>query len=105
MNERFVTVARFANYMEADLAKQRLEDEGIDVVLIGENFASVYTGLPGIADVRLQTPESQAAKAKELLELAASQGADDSEGEESEQDEFEGEDFEAQDEDEFEEQE
>jgi len=95
MKEKFVTVAQFSSYIEADLARQRLEDEGIDVVMTGENFASTYTGLPGIADVRLQTPESQAERARQLLEMKV---------DESEED-LEPDDFTDQDEDEFEEQE
>lgn len=71
MNEQLVTIARFTDYMTASLAKQRLEDEGIDVILTGENVASTYTGMPGVADVELQTPRSQAVKAKELLALMA----------------------------------
>ena len=68
MSEKFVTVAQFSNYIDADLARQSLEGEGVKVVMTGENVASVYTGLPGISDVRLQTPESQAALAKEILD-------------------------------------
>ena len=108
MSERLVTVARFTSYMEADLARQRLEDEGIGVVMTGQNSASTYTGLPGIAEVRLQTPESQAARAKEILESAAGQQAEDSDSDEFEQGDFEDQagDFEGgEDEDDFEEQE
>jgi len=107
MNKRLVTVARFTNYMEANLAKQRLEDEDINVVMTGENVASTYTGLPGISDVKLQVPESQADRAREILESAKSLGAEDSEGEEFEQDDIEEseDDFEEEDEDDFEEQE
>jgi hypothetical protein len=89
MNERFVTVARFTDYMEANLAKQRLEDEGINVVITGENVASVYTAMPGIADVELQTPQSQAARAREILDSMASERAKGSQDEDFERDDIE----------------
>jgi hypothetical protein len=102
-----VTVARFGDYMQAELARQLLDNEGITAFVMGQNVASVYGGVPAAVDVELQTPESQADRAREILESAKNQGAKDSEDEESEQDDLEEseDDFEEEDEDDFEEQE
>jgi hypothetical protein len=70
MNEKFVTVAHFADYVRADLARQLLEGQGITVVVTGQNVGNIYAGLAGIANVELKTPESQAEEAKEILESA-----------------------------------
>ncbi len=76
MTEKFVTVARFADYMRADLARQLLESAGLKVVVTGQNVGNIYAGLAGIADVELQTPESQAAEAREILEAGRQQDED-----------------------------
>ena len=68
MADKLVTVAQFADYIEAELAKQLLDDFGIKSVVTGENVANIYSGLPALADLRLQTFESQAKRAKEILE-------------------------------------
>jgi hypothetical protein len=68
MKEKLVTVARFADYMQADLARQLLEDEGISAFVMGANVGTVYSGVPAIADIQVQTPESQAQTAREILE-------------------------------------
>jgi hypothetical protein len=101
MNEKLVTVARFSDYMEAELAKQLLEGEGITAFVMGQHGSAINVGVPGIADIQLQTPESQVARAMEVLESAISHEAED-----SEQDELEGSgDFEDEDENDLEEQE
>ncbi len=68
MAEKLVTIAQFADYIEADLAKQLLDDYGIKSVVTGQNVANLYSGLPALADVELQTFESQAQQAREILE-------------------------------------
>lgn len=73
MNDKLVTVARFTDYMEAELAKQLLEGEGITAFVMGQNTASVYGGVPAAIDIQLQTPESQAEEAKEILEASRPQ--------------------------------
>jgi hypothetical protein len=50
------------------LAKQLLDDFGIKSVVTGQNAANVYSGLPALANVELQTLESQAQQALEILE-------------------------------------
>ena len=55
------------DYIEANLAKQMLADFGVESVLTGQNTANVYS-IPAIAATSLQTLESQARKALEILE-------------------------------------
>ena len=66
--EKLVTVATFTDYIEADLAKQTLEDFGIKAMLTGQNVAYVSGGLPALIDLDLQVFESQARRAHEILE-------------------------------------
>lgn len=68
MEEKLVTIASFANYIEAELAKQTLEDFGIKSFVAGENVANVYQGLSGLIDLDLQVFESQVERAQEILE-------------------------------------
>jgi hypothetical protein len=85
MNDKLVTVARFSDYMRAELARQLLESEGITAFVMGQNVAAGCGGVPAAIDVQLQTPESQADEAKEILEASRPQ-----EGEELDQDSEEG---------------
>ncbi len=65
--DKLVTVAVFESYIKAEMARQLLEDFGIKSVVTGQNAANVYS-LPGIAKVTLQTFESRAKEAKDILE-------------------------------------
>ena len=67
MADRLVTIAQFADYIEAEMAKQLLGDYGIEAVVTGQNVANLY-GVPALADLRLQTFESQAQEALKILE-------------------------------------
>ncbi len=83
-DDKLVTIARFTDYMQAELARQLLEGQGITVFVAGENVANVYGGVPAAIDIQLQTPESQAEEAKEILEASRPQGdggLDEEEGE------------------------
>lgn len=68
MADKLVTIAQFTNYIEAELAKQLLADYGIEAVVTGENVANIYSGLPALANIELQTLESQAQQALKILE-------------------------------------
>jgi 2-methylisocitrate lyase-like PEP mutase family enzyme len=68
MEEKLVTIATFTDYIEAELAKQTLEDFGIKSILTGQNVACVYGGVLGLIDLELQTFENQAQRAREILE-------------------------------------
>jgi len=74
MGDRLVTIAQFANYIEAELAKQQLADFGIEAVVAGANAANVYSGLPFIELPELQVLESRAKEALEILESSKGQG-------------------------------
>jgi hypothetical protein len=93
MSEKLVTVAHFSDYIAADLARQWLEDEDIPAFVMGQNVGVVYSGVPAVMDIELQTPESQAERAREILEAhrPSEQGAEpedleDEQGLEDEQD-------------------
>ncbi len=65
MAEKLVTIATFTDYIEADLAKHLLDDFEIKSVVIGEKFGLPY---PVPSEAKLQVFESQAKRAKEILE-------------------------------------
>jgi len=67
MKEKLVTVARFDDYMKADLARQLLEDEGIKAFVLGQNVGTAWGGPPA-SKIELQTAESEAEEAREILE-------------------------------------
>ncbi len=66
MTEKLVTIARFSDSIEADLAKQRLADFGIEAILAGEHASNVYAGLPALT-MELKVVESQADRARQIL--------------------------------------
>lgn len=68
MNDRLVTIARFANYIEAELARQKLEDFGIKSVVTGQNASNMYSGVPAIAGPEIQVFESVSEEALKILE-------------------------------------
>ncbi|MHC4618868.1 MAG: putative signal transducing protein [Planctomycetota bacterium] len=68
MADKLVTIARFADYIQANLAKQLLADSGINSVVAGENAANAYAGLTAVAAAELQVLESQAQEALEILQ-------------------------------------
>ena len=67
MEDKFVTIAQYADSSEASLAQQLLTDFGIRAVLAGQHAANVYT-LPSIAVTELQVLESHAEQAREILD-------------------------------------
>lgn len=87
MKEKLVTVARFDDYMKADLARQLLEDEGIKAFVLGQNVGNVYSGVPAAIDIELQTPASEAEEAREILEANKPESRDLGEDEDFDEDE------------------
>ncbi len=67
MADKLVTIAQFANYIEAEMAKQLLADYGIKAVATDENTSNIYS-VPAIARPELQVLQSQAEEAREILE-------------------------------------
>ncbi len=68
MADRLITIANFSEPLEANLAKIKLESEGIKCFLVGENFVATYW-LLSTADrgVKLQVNKSEAERALEIL--------------------------------------
>ncbi len=77
MMDKLVTVARYTDYMEADLARQALEDEGIKAFVMGQN-SGIAWGVPPVNHIELQTPQSQAQQAREILDAAGARESDES---------------------------
>jgi len=71
--EKLVTVTTFGDYIEAELAKQTLEDFGIKSVITGGSVAMAYGPVPALMDLQLQVFESQALRAREILESEGKQ--------------------------------
>jgi len=71
--EKLVTVTTFGDYIEAELAKQTLEDFGVKSVITGGSGAMAYGPVPALMDLQLQVFESQAQRAREILESAGKQ--------------------------------
>jgi len=67
MADKLVTIKQFANYIEAELAKQQLADFGIEAVVTGANAANVYS-IPAMGRPSLCVRQSQAEKSLEILE-------------------------------------
>jgi hypothetical protein len=67
MDDKLVTIAQFASYIEAEMAKQLLADYGIEAVATGENASNMYS-LPAVEGPELQVLKSQARKAQEILQ-------------------------------------
>jgi hypothetical protein len=67
MADKLVTIAKFSDSCQANLAKQLLADFGIEAIVLGENFANLYPALP-LQLVELQVYESQKQQAQEILE-------------------------------------
>ncbi len=68
MPDKLVTIAEFADSVEADLARQALADFGIDSVLAGSGPVNPFAGVPAVGPIRLQVIESKASQAREILE-------------------------------------
>jgi hypothetical protein len=73
MADELVTIATFADSIEANLARQLLADFGIKSIVSGENAANVYSGLVPVVAAQLQVRESQAQEATRILESQGEQ--------------------------------
>jgi hypothetical protein len=63
-----VTIATFADVPEAELAKERLQLEGIDAFVFSENTAGIMPFLnPATGGIRLQVQPQDAERAREIL--------------------------------------
>ncbi|MBN1788295.1 MAG: DUF2007 domain-containing protein [Sedimentisphaerales bacterium] len=68
-NEKIITVARFNDYLKAEMVKTALESEGIKCFVGGDNFVATY-GLysNAVGGVELCILESDKQKALEILQ-------------------------------------
>jgi Putative prokaryotic signal transducing protein len=67
--EKLVTVETFTSPWEAQLARARLESEGIHSVIADENFIRLYWALSNaVGGVKLQVREDDVTRATELLQ-------------------------------------
>lgn len=72
--EGLVTVARFADSVEAQMARGLLESAGLECVLAGENLAHL---MPRTFRMRLQVATADEAIARELLEASPQEDLND----------------------------
>ena len=73
MESEFVTIASYQMPHEAQVAKFRLEEEGIPAVILDNNMSSLYGGL---VEIRLQVPEEDAYDALDILETELDEAVD-----------------------------
>ncbi len=67
MADKLVTIAEYMDSMQAEMAKQVLEDFDIKAVVIGENAANTCLA-PTVITAKLQVLEKDADEAKQILE-------------------------------------
>jgi long-subunit acyl-CoA synthetase (AMP-forming) len=67
MADKLVTVAEYMDSMQAEMARQILEDFDIKAVIIGENAANTCLA-PTVMTAKLQVLEKDADEAKQILE-------------------------------------
>ncbi len=67
MADKLVTIAEYMDSMQAEMAKQVLEDFDIKAVVIGENAANTCSA-PTVITAKLQVLEKDADEAKQILE-------------------------------------
>lgn len=73
MPERFVTVATYGVPLEAEMAKNLLETEGIASFLDGELTALAFVGNSAMGQIRLQVSDQDAPRAAALLAAHAAE--------------------------------
>jgi hypothetical protein len=66
--DKLVTIATFPDLPEAELAKERLENESIPAFVLHGGSAGVLPGVTTAAGIQVQVNASDIAKAREVLE-------------------------------------
>ncbi len=77
MEDKLVTVGEFETGFEAELAKVRLEAEGIDAIVFGGELAT-NRGAVGPIAVELQVFEKDAQKAAQIIAAIAKENESES---------------------------
>ncbi len=67
MADKLVTIAEYMDSMQAEMARQILEDFDIKAVIIGENAANTCLA-PTVITAKLQVLENDADEARQILE-------------------------------------
>jgi len=67
MADRLVVIAQFANYIEAEMARQLLADYGIEAVVTGQYASNIYP-VSAVEGPELLVLEDQAKQARQILE-------------------------------------
>ncbi len=65
MDDKLITIARFAEDLEAQMARATLESNGIKAMIAGENVMGLYSR--AISWLDLQVFAADAEKAKQIL--------------------------------------
>jgi len=68
MDEKLITIAEFEDYIKADMARQVLEDFDIKAIVTGDNASNIYGSISAVERPSLQVLESQAEKARRILD-------------------------------------
>ncbi len=77
MEDKLVTAGEFETGFEAELAKVRLEEEGIDAIVVGGELAT-NRGAVGPIAVELQVFERDAQKAAQIIAAIAQENESES---------------------------
>ncbi len=72
MGDKLVTAGEFESGFEAELARVRLEEEGIGAIVIGGDLVA-FRGSVGPIKVELQVFEKDAQKAAQIIEAIEQQ--------------------------------
>ena len=67
MADKLVTIAQFANYIDAEVAKQLLADYEIEAVVTGDNASNMFS-MPAVEGPELQVLEDHEKQASQILE-------------------------------------
>jgi putative signal transducing protein len=74
--DELTTVATFSTRAEADLAQERLSNEGVEAFVLDEMTSSLMPYLTSASGIRLQVPTEQVDKAREVLGVGAQSAAE-----------------------------
>lgn len=67
MEDKLVSVGQFDNYIAAEMAKQVLEDFGINAVVTGDNASNVYAAMSFVEKPEVMVMADKAEEAKQIL--------------------------------------
>ncbi len=72
MSDELVTIAKFETAFEAEIAKNTLESNGIQTVVVGQNLTILPVPMPTIAAIEVKVFEADAGNAKAVLDAIES---------------------------------